>query len=78
MMLSAITRLDGLLTKHSRTISTITLWGNAIGGLISLIFGWHIAMVIFLVGFHYELNQIELAKLRREIRAKRRWDEGQA
>ena len=77
MMLSTFTRFDRLVTKHSATIGKVMLWGNAVGGLVAMYYGWHILMLVFLVGFHFELNQIELGRLRKEIRAKRRWDEGQ-
>lgn len=76
-MLSIFARLDRLTHKHTATIGKIMLWGNAVCGLIAMFIGAHILMVIFLAGFLHELNQIEFAKVRKEIRAKRRWDEGQ-
>ncbi len=78
MMIATITRLDAWFSRHSRTIRKVMLWGEAIGFVVCLILGWHLWMMLFLIGFHFELNQIELTKLRQEIRAKRRWDEGQA
>ncbi len=49
----------------------------AVGGVIALLYGQDTIALIGLIGFVHEMNQIEIAALRREIRAKKMWHGGE-
>lgn len=48
----------------------------AVGATLALIFGQDTIGAICLIGMVHELNQIEIARLRAEIRAKKMWHGG--
>jgi hypothetical protein len=51
--------------------------GFFVVGLGLLAFGFDMVALICLVGFVHETARMDIAALRREIRAKRAWDDGQ-
>lgn len=46
-------------------------------GLVLMTFGHDTAALICLVGFVHETGRMDVAALRREMQAKRPWDDGQ-
>lgn len=76
-----LSHLKPWLAKHIRRGenlgSKILSVAFAVGGVVFFFTGDHVGMVICLVGFCYEDHQRQIAAVRREIRSKRNWDEGQ-